>query len=128
MKPGAIIAALLAVTGLGLGVYAFMVNASPYVTAREAAATPGLNVHVAGEIDHDSAKSSDGTFSFHLVDEAGDVLPVVYYGMKPGNFESAPSASVEGAYENGKFVASRVSTQCPSKYESESPSYVSPKK
>jgi cytochrome c-type biogenesis protein CcmE len=127
VKPGAIIAALLAATGLGLGVYAFMVNASPYVSAKQALATPGQRVHVAGKIDHDSAKTGEGTFSFVLVDDAGDALPVVYHGMKPGNFEAAPSASVEGKCEDGVFVASRVSTQCPSKYEAEETNYVSGK-
>jgi cytochrome c-type biogenesis protein CcmE len=124
VKPGAIIAALLAIGGLGLGVYAFMVNASPYVTAKEALSQPGQRVHVAGDIDHASARSLGGKFSFTLIDEAGDKLDVVYNGMKPGNFESAPSASVEGEVIEGEFVASRVSTQCPSKYESADTNYI----
>ncbi len=127
MKPGAILAALLAVAGLGLGVYAFMVNASPYVGAREASAMAGQRVHVAGQIDHASAKLRDGVFTFRLTDDAGDAMLVEYHGMKPGNFESAPTASVEGAFADGRFLAVRVSTQCPSKYESESTNYVSGK-
>jgi len=127
VKPGAILAALFAVAGVGLGVYAFMVNASPYVTAEEALATPGQRVHVAGEIVHSSAKTSSGTFAFTLVDEKGNELPVVYHGMKPGNFEAAPTASVEGHVEDGKFIAARVSTQCPSKYEAGETNYVSDK-
>ena len=127
MKPGAILASVFAVAGVGLGVYAFMVNASPYVTAQEALATPGQRVHVAGDIDHASAKIAGGTFSFTLVDEHGDALPVVYHGMKPGNFESAPTASVEGQVEDGLFIAARVSTQCPSKYEAGETNYVSDK-
>ena len=127
MKPGAILAALFAVAGIGLGVYAFMVNASPYVTAKEAMATPGERVHVAGEIVHSSAKTGQGTFSFTLIDDNGDELPIVYHGMKPGNFESAPTASVEGQMQDGKFVATRVSTQCPSKYEAGETNYVSDK-
>jgi cytochrome c-type biogenesis protein CcmE len=125
VKLGAIIAALFAIAGLGLGVYAFMVNASPYVTAREAAAKPGERVHVAGEIDHASAKLRDGVFTFRLTDDSGDPMLVEYHGMKPGNFESAPTASVEGSFADGRFLAVRVSTQCPSKYESESANYVS---
>lgn len=104
-----------------------MVNASPYVSAKEAAAKPGERVHVAGTIDHDSAKNRDGVFTFRLIDDAGDPLLVEYHGMKPGNFESAPSASVEGTFSNGKFLATRVSTQCPSKYESETTNYISGK-
>jgi cytochrome c-type biogenesis protein CcmE len=64
-------------------------------------------------------------FSFVLIDDNGQKLPVEYRGMKPGNFESAPSASVEGTYEEGRFLAQRVSTQCPSKYESEDTNYIS---
>jgi len=127
VKPGAILAALFAVAGIGLGVYAFMVNASPYVTAKEAMAAPGERVHVAGEIVHSSAKTGQGTFSFTLIDDNGDELPILYHGMKPGNFESAPTASVEGQMQDGKFVATRVSTQCPSKYEAGETNYVSDK-
>jgi len=127
VKLGAILAALLAIAGLGLGIYAFMVNASPYVTAREASAMAGQRVHVAGKIDHASAKLRDNVFTFRLIDDAGDPMLIEYHGMKPGNFESAPTASVEGSFADGRFLAVRVSTQCPSKYESESTNYVSDK-
>jgi cytochrome c-type biogenesis protein CcmE len=66
-------------------------------------------------------------FTFTLTDDAGDPMLVEYHGMKPGNFESAPTASVEGSFAQGRFVAVRVATQCPSKYESESTNYVSGK-
>lgn len=124
MKPGAIIAAVLAVSGIGLGVYAFVVSASPYVSAREAAQMPGQRVHVAGDIDHASARNANGVFSFVIVDDNGDPLTIEFHGLKPSNFESAPRASVEGSYEDGKFVAKRVATQCPSKYEVEEADYI----
>jgi cytochrome c-type biogenesis protein CcmE len=98
-------------------VYAFISGASPYVTAKEAAKLAGKEVHVAGRIDHASAKSGGGTFSFVLVDDAGDSLQVNYAGMKPGNFDTAPTASIAGTYKEGVFVAERITTQCPSKYE-----------
>lgn len=119
MKPAAIIAAVLAVGGLALGVYAFMANASPYVSAKVAAERAGESVHVAGKIDHSSSHAESGMFRFVLVDDFGDRLTVVYRGMKPGNFDSAPTASVAGTYSNGVFIAKKITTQCPSKYESE---------
>ncbi|MEO7454344.1 MAG: cytochrome c maturation protein CcmE, partial [Fimbriimonadales bacterium] len=72
-------------------------------------------------------RTSGGQFSFTLIDEGRNGLPVVYNGMKPGNFESAPSASVEGEVVEGKFIAARVSTQCPSKYVTADTNYVSDK-
>ena len=117
---------MLAIAGLGLGVYAFMANASPYVSARDAALRRGENVHVAGEIDHASARASiqDEHFEFTLIDDRGDALAVTYRGMKPGNFDSAPTASVQGTYEAGKFHAEKITTQCPSKYETEEKNYL----
>ena len=129
MKPAAIIALFIAIAGLGLGVYAFVANASPYVSAKEAARMAGSVVHVAGKIDHGSTKASvqDQILRFNLIDDKGDTLPVLYKGMKPGDFDSAPTASVEGSYEGGTFLARKITTQCPSKYETEQKSYLQPK-
>lgn len=126
MKPGAVIAVLIAIAGLGLGVYAFIANASPYVSAKEAARMAGSVVHVAGKIDHASSKASiqDQIFTFNLIDDNGDALPVTYKGMKPGDFDSAPTASVEGSFKDGTFVARKITTQCPSKYETDQKSYL----
>ncbi|KAA0224887.1 MAG: hypothetical protein AKCLJLPJ_01178 [Fimbriimonadales bacterium] len=120
MKPGPIIAAAVIVVGITLSVYAFVTSATPYVSATEAAAQPGKVVHVAGEIDHASARLDLRTnrFEFVLVDEFGERMPVVCETGKPANFDGAPKASVEGAYRDGKFRATGVKTQCPSKYES----------
>ncbi|MCH8274313.1 MAG: cytochrome c maturation protein CcmE [Armatimonadetes bacterium] len=120
MKTGAIIAVLAAGAGIGLSIYAFMAGATPYVTAREAEARAGSRVHVAGEIDHDSVAFDldTGVLEFELVDEEGVRMPVVFEGVKPGNFDSAPTASVAGEFVDGRFHATDIKTQCPSKYES----------
>ncbi len=120
MKPGAIIAATAAVAGIGVSIFAFVAGATPYVSAKEAQSTPGRNVHVAGEILHQTARLDlrTGHFYFELADDHGTRLPVEYHNGKPGNFDSAPKASVIGAYDDGRFVATQIKTQCPSKYES----------
>ena len=128
MKIGAVLAVILALGGIGLGIYAFVANASPYVSAKEAAAKPGMPVHVAGKILHETARGGAGTLQFDLLDDAGERMTVVYNGMKPGNFDSAPKASVSGSYKNGKFYADAVMTQCPSKYDSEKTDYLPSKK
>jgi len=119
MKFGAILAIVVAIAGVGMTLYAFLSSASPYVSAREAAANPGKRVHVAGEIDHSSVRMSlgMGAFEFDLIDEHGERLRVRYGKAKPGNFDMAPKASVSGQYWDGVFVADELRTQCPSKYE-----------
>lgn len=106
---------------MGLGVYAFVANASPYVSAKDALRNSGKVVHVAGDIAHQTVRADAAaqTLSFILIDDAGDKLPVVYKGMRPANFDSAPKASVTGKAQNGVFVAEKITTQCPSKYESD---------
>ena len=47
------------------------------------------------------------------------VLPVIYSGAKPNNFEIATSIVTTGAVENGELHASNILTKCPSKYESD---------
>ena len=61
-------------------------------------------------------------------DDAGERMTVIYKGMKPGNFDSAPKASVSGSFKDGKFYAEAVMTQCPSKYDSEKTDYLPSKK
>ncbi|MEW5883546.1 MAG: cytochrome c maturation protein CcmE [Armatimonadota bacterium] len=119
MKFGAVLAIIVAIVGVGMTLYAFLSSASPYVSAKEAAANPGKRVHVAGEIDHSSVKMSlgMGAFEFDLIDDHGDRLRVRYGKAKPGNFDMAPKASVSGEFRDGMFLADDLKTQCPSKYE-----------
>ncbi len=60
-------------------------------------------------------------FNFYLKDEYGTVLPVIFDGAKPNNFEIATSLVVKGKYGEGYFHATEILTKCPSKYEADSP-------
>ena len=59
------------------------------------------------------------TFTFHMVDDKGNEMKVVYDGTIPNNFESAISVVVTGKYTQGYFHARDILTKCPSKYEGE---------
>lgn len=122
MKLGAIIAFMVALTGVAIAIFAFVATASPYVSAKEAQAVPGQHVHVAGNIDHSTARNDVQTqkLYFDLIDDQGERMSVVYLGAKPPNFDSAPKATVAGTYKEGAFYAKELRTQCPSKYEAES--------
>lgn len=67
-------------------------------------------------------ESEDVRLSFALAstpeDRSGNYLPVVYYGIKPNNFEHGNEAIIEGKLnEDGVLVADKLMVKCPSKYE-----------
>jgi cytochrome c-type biogenesis protein CcmE len=57
--------------------------------------------------------------SFRLRDTRGEVLPVEYRGVIPGNFDQATSIVAIGHYQDGKFDAEQLLVKCPSKYQAE---------
>jgi cytochrome c-type biogenesis protein CcmE len=122
VKLGAIIAFMVALTGVAIAIFAFVATATPYVSAKEAQTNPGLRVHVAGSIDHATVRNDvqGQKLYFDLIDDQGTKMSVVYLGVKPSNFDSAPKATVAGTYKEGAFYAKELRTQCPSKYETES--------
>lgn len=125
MKLGAIFTAVVAAGAIGVGTYAFLAGANPYLTVKEARNRPGVTCNVAGDLVRESVRSdlTAGMLSFSIKDANGELLPVVYKGSKPGNFDSAPKVSVLGTYENGTFHAERILVKCPSKYESKGKNY-----
>jgi cytochrome c-type biogenesis protein CcmE len=44
-------------------------------------------------------------------------MPVVFQGVKPGNFDQAEKIVVIGRYQEGAFHASQILVKCPSKYD-----------
>ena len=57
--------------------------------------------------------------AFRLRDDKGEVLPVEYKGVIPGNFDQATSIVAIGHYTEGKFQAEQLLVKCPSKYQAE---------
>ncbi len=48
-------------------------------------------------------------------------IPVVYKGLKPDMFAAGRDVIIDGEYRGGVLYASKLLTQCPSKYEPPSP-------
>lgn len=95
---------------------------SPYVSFETARDKSGKNVQVIGKRDVDSPVKHDGEgFTFTLTEESGDKLIAFHKGVKPLNFEHAEQVVLIGKYSAEKqlFVADKVLTKCPSKYEKE---------
>jgi cytochrome c-type biogenesis protein CcmE len=62
-------------------------------------------------------KPNEQYLSFRLKDEKGEILPVEYHGVIPGNFDQATSIVAIGRYQDQKFVADQLLVKCPSKYQ-----------
>lgn len=109
--------ALTSVIGLGL---VFMLNASPYATVKDVAASTSSGAHVVGEIEKGTIRRNfvEQSLNFTIYDATGK-MPVSYTGSPVSNLENATKVVVIGKYENGVFHARDMQVKCPSKYEAE---------
>lgn len=118
MKKGYWIAAALTLAFVGFGLTAFQKTLTPYLTFDEARKARGV-VQVMGGLDKQSDRYDTATqqLSFDLVDATGRRMPVVYRGIKPGNFRDAISIVAIGRYRDGRIDAEKLLVKCPSKYQ-----------
>ena len=110
---------LLAVAG-AFGYTSFRASMTPYISFAEARRATGM-VQVNGVLaSKDYVLKRDEQFlRFELKDDRGDVLPVEYRGVIPGNFDQATSIVAIGRYREGRFEADQLLVKCPSKYQAE---------
>jgi len=120
MNPKIIVALALLVVAGAIGVTSFKKTITPYISFAEAKKSSGL-VQVHGVLaDKKYVMEADHQYmSFLLKDDSGEVLPVEYKGVVPGNFDQATSIVAIGRYDNGKFTAEQLLVKCPSKYQAE---------
>ena len=118
MRKGYWIAAALTLAFVGFGLTAFQKTLTPYLTFDEARKARGV-VQVMGSLDKQSDRydTANQQLSFDLVDPNGRRMPVVYRGIKPGNFRDAISIVAIGRYRDGRIDAEKLLVKCPSKYQ-----------
>ena len=116
------VAVALGLLGLaiGVGVTSFRKTVTPYITFSEARRSSGL-VQVNGVLADKKyvADAERQYLSFRLQDSSGEILPVEYKGVIPGNFDQATSIVAIGRYREGRFEAEELLVKCPSKYQAE---------
>ncbi len=109
----------LLVLAAGLMVF-FGINLSKNLSSYsdfETAKKSGRQVHIPGEwVDRDKAVETDNSFQFYVKDSLNHVEMVHYYDPKPNNFDQAEKVVLIGGYKQEGFVADRIVTKCPSKY------------
>jgi cytochrome c-type biogenesis protein CcmE len=110
----------LLVIAVGIGVTSFKKSVTPYISFQEARRASGL-VQVNGTLADKQyvLKQESQYLSFRLKDDKGEVMPVEYKGVIPGNFDQATSIVAIGRYQDGTFQAEQLLVKCPSKYQAE---------
>lgn len=118
MKKGYWIAAVLTLAFVGFGLTAFQKTLTPYLSFDEASKSKGV-VQVMGSLDKTSDKYDTGKeeLSFDILDPHGRRMPVMYRGIRPGNFKDAISIVAIGRYKEGRIEAEKLLVKCPSKYQ-----------
>ncbi|MBD3380588.1 MAG: hypothetical protein GF404_00185 [candidate division Zixibacteria bacterium] len=117
MQPRVIAVIVIVVVFGGLMFSSLVRSCSPHVEFTEAKS--GDRVQVYGQIVRDRAEfdSTALTLRFNLKNENGEILPVVYKGVVPSNFEYAEEATCSGVWEGSHFQCDQLLLKCPSKYE-----------
>ena len=115
-----IVAVVLLAVAATVGVSSFKRTMTPYIGFTEARSASGL-VQVNGKLaDKDYILKAEEQFlRFNLKDEHGDVMPVEYRGVIPGNFDQAVSVVAIGKFAGDHFEAEQLLVKCPSKYQAE---------
>lgn len=118
MKRGYWIAAALTLAFVGFGLTAFQKTLTPYLSFDEAQKARGV-VQVMGSLDKQSDRydTAREELAFDLLDGNGHRMPVVYRGIRPGNFRDAISIVAIGRYREGRIEAEKLLVKCPSKYQ-----------
>ena len=114
------VALVLLAVAVTVGVTSFRRTMTPYISFAEARSASGL-VQVNGKLaDKDYILKTEEQFlRFNLMDEKGDVMPVEYRGVIPGNFDQAVSVVAIGKFSGDHFEAQQLLVKCPSKYQAE---------
>jgi cytochrome c-type biogenesis protein CcmE len=120
MNLKSVMAVGLVVVAVAVGVTSFNKTVTPYISFAEARRSSGL-VQVNGVLADKEyvMKQEEQYLSFRIKDDRGEVLPIEYRGVIPGNFDQATSIVAIGRYHDGKFAADQLLVKCPSKYQAE---------
>jgi cytochrome c-type biogenesis protein CcmE len=114
------VALVLLVVAGAVGVTSFRKSVTPYISFAEARRATGL-VQVNGRLADKNyvLKPNEQYLEFKLRDDKGEILPVVYKGVIPGNFDQATMIVAIGRFQSNRFEADQLLVKCPSKYQAE---------
>jgi cytochrome c-type biogenesis protein CcmE len=76
------------------------------LTGKVTAIVPGSDAHTPAGLQ----------FRLHNINGASPTIPIVYHGSVPDLFKTGRDVNVTGVMRGGAFLASALTTKCPSKY------------
>ncbi|MBI5815818.1 MAG: cytochrome c maturation protein CcmE [Nitrospinae bacterium] len=122
-KKFAVGAAILA-AAIGYLIYTgVQTSGSYYKTVSEVmamgSAAEGVGLRLEGKVAPGSVwkEVSNLKLSFRLLDKSQKSIMVYYEGVTPDMFQDNIDVVVEGKLANGKFIATKLLTSCPSRYD-----------
>ena len=77
-----------------------------------------LTGKVLGPLKGDAHKAGGLQFKLHNINGVSPTIPVVYHGSVPDLFQVGRDVNLTGQLKGGAFVATALTTKCPSKYTS----------
>lgn len=80
--------------------------------------TVSLTGKVVGPVAGDAKTNTGLRFALHDIKGESPVVPIVYRGSVPDLFKVGRDVNLTGHLEGSAFVASQMTTKCPSKYTS----------
>ena len=119
MKLKHIVALVIALVFVGVAAYALVDNKIDYSDFQKAQKS-GRRAQVSGTLVREKPSHYDvkaNVFTFYMKDKEGTEMPIRFEGMKPNNFDVAPSVVCVGKVEGGVFQVTDIQTKCPSRYE-----------
>ncbi|NLI40110.1 MAG: cytochrome c maturation protein CcmE [Caldisericales bacterium] len=112
-----LVAGIIAIVVLsGVSIWFFLSSIVPF-TSDFSEAKNGKAYQIYGALDQNGLRQEGNLSYFNMVDEKGEVLPVVLDGVLPQNFAGAQKGVAVGSYRDGSFYAGQLLVKCPSKYE-----------
>lgn len=125
MKKIHIILIILIAVSIGV-IVTSLGDSSTYVTFSEAFDNQGSEYHIVGKLDKDTPtqynpEENPDLFKFSMVDNNGEIKPVVLLKSKPQDFERSEQIVLIGKANGNHFLAREILLKCPSKYEDGTP-------
>jgi cytochrome c-type biogenesis protein CcmE len=78
--------------------------------------TVSLTGKVIGPVSGDSKSNAGLQFALHNINGASSTVPIVYHGSVPDLFKAGRDVNLTGRLTSGTFMATAMTTKCPSKY------------
>jgi len=100
-------------------IYTALAGSTPALQPSNLAGHKGkvsLTGKVTGAIAGDAHTDGGLRFKLHNINGASPTVPIVYHGSVPDLFKSGRDVNVTGTMQGGAFVATALTTKCPSKY------------